>query len=212
MAYKSSVISPSKCSQIELVDINLKDLHTRCFCFSHHNHTMGNSESVIVSRHERYHGSGRRGDVRIVPRDDEYRHHKRRRYHASTNSETSSRRPKRRIRFEEPESSSESDFPRPTRVRSANQYSREPHRPTSYVVDQGYVIPGMYSNATPRIKPQEFIEGRSSGHAYTARPKPAHNLSNSAGSYVPQQRLPPPVVRRYPENSPSYVRQWSRRT
>ncbi len=128
---------------------------------------MGNAESVIVSRHERKHRSGRQRDGRTVPvdRDEPYRGGPQ--YTPSSGSNTSSqRRSMRRVRYPESQSSSSVDVNRPSGIPYSRDYSHGARGSNNDVVGHGYVVPSVYSNprvGIPPIPRQDSVEPRASG-------------------------------------------------
>ncbi len=176
---------------------------------------MGNSESVIVSRHERKHRSGGRSNIRVMHVDQEHYHHKRRRHNPSSESDASSRRSSRKVRIYEPKSRPDDDMRRPTGARYSRDYSYGGYGGNKYIVDQGSVVPGIHQNspAESRLKSGPTLELRSSGHAYNpAGPKQRRpHISSSGRSYIPQQRQPSVSIPLYRDGDPAHrPDQWSR--
>lgn len=156
---------------------------------------MGNSESVIVSRNDRKRKSGRRRDGRPVPVDHEYHYRNGHQHTPSLDSDASSRRSKRKVRYPESKSSSDTDVKRHNGSRYSKDYSLGGRAAKDYVVDHGYVVPGYYPNTKPEVRVKQNQMGvvkLATGVAYdSAGPKqrPQH-IPNLRGRYVPKPQQP----------------------
>lgn len=173
---------------------------------------MGNSESVIVPRHERKHRSGRWSSISIVPNDQEHHHHRRRRHHSSSGSDTSSKRSRRVGRLQESESSSGTHVKRPSGVRYSQDYSDRRH---GYVIDGGYVEPGIHLDSRLQAQAKvdrEVFKPCSTGAGYSSAIPQQRRMQaqNRGGSYIPQPWQTSFLLHR--EESPRpRPEQWSRR-
>jgi hypothetical protein len=187
---------PGKCSQ----PINRCSTFSCSSCSSCLNLlNMGNSESVIVSRHDRKHKSSRRRERPVVSVAHEYFYREGHQHVPSSDSYVSSRRSKRRVRYPESKSSSDSDVKRPSGVRFADDYSQGGRTAKDYIVDHGYVVPGNHPNTWPKVpvKQNPLAIGRlSTGPAFDsakAPQRPPHN-PYPGRSQFPKSRYPPRVV------------------
>jgi hypothetical protein len=111
---------------------------------------MGNTESVIVSRHDRKHHSGTRRKRPAVSVTHEYYYPEGSQHTPSSDSYVSSRRSKRRVRYPESRDSSDSHAKHPSGVRFADDYSQGGRAAKDYIIDRGYVVPGNDFNMLSR--------------------------------------------------------------
>ena len=166
---------------------------------------MGNSESVIVSRHERERKAGGRYHTIAQPLDRKRHHRKRPRHTANSDSDTSSRRPKHKVRFGDPESSSDAHVERPSGIRYSKDYAHGGYTGMEFVVDQGYVIPGIRPSSRDRVRAvpnQDFTRPPPPRPTTQAR----RDVNNRAGSHIPRR-----VVSIYKDESAHRPEEWSRR-
>lgn len=153
---------------------------------------MGNAESVVVSRHERKHGPGRKRAGRTVPVDRDEPYRKRPQHTPSSGSDASSRRrpPRQRPRDPESQTSSDNDIERPSRIRYSRDYSHGEHSSKIYVVAHGNVGPVVYPNSSvgiPPIQRRGSIEPHANYHTYEpARSKQPRQGDANVGSYIPR--------------------------
>ena len=141
--------------------------------------SMGNSESVLVSRHEIKHRSGGRGHVRVSAPEQDRHHQKKRRHTSSSGSDTSNRRTKHKVRFEKPESPLATNNLHSGGRRYSRDYSYGGYTGMEYIVDQGYVIPG--------IKASQDLNRPPPPRPTTER---RQDIYNRAGSHIPRRVVP----------------------
>lgn len=154
--------------------------------------------------------------MRLVPLEHEYHHHNRHRHNSESESATSHRRPRRKVRFHQPESSRGTDVYRSSGHRYSSRYSNDGE---DRIVEQGYVIPATFPGMHPvlahgtQAKPdQASFQRHQSGPAYHSKPKqrPQH-IDHRAGSYIPQLWRSPIFVPIYEDDETRHrPEQWSR--
>jgi hypothetical protein len=120
---------------------------------------MGNTESVIVSRHDRKHHSGTRRKRPAVSVTHEYYYPEGSQHARSSDSYVSSRRSKRRVRYPESRDSSDKHAKRPGGVRFADDYSQGGRTPKNYIIDRGYVVPRNDFNILSRAPVKQNLSG-----------------------------------------------------
>jgi hypothetical protein len=161
---------------------------------------MGNAESAIVSRHDRKYYSGTRRKRPAASVTHEYYYPEGSQYVPSSDSNGSSRRSKRKVRYPESRESSDNHPYRSTGVRFADDYAHGGRAAKDYVVDRGYVVPGNHFNTlfrAPAKQNPSYFQPTSTGAAFDdfakRHQRPPHNPAPRR-SQVPKPHYAPRIV------------------
>ena len=147
---------------------------------------MGNSESVIASRHERKHRSGGRRHTHVSTQEHEHEHRRKRHRHTpSSNSDTSDPRPKQKVRFGTPKTPLTTDDSYMSSRRYANDHSSGGYTRLEYIIDQGHISPGIHRNTADRTR---FESNQSFDRPSPLRPatQQRKDTFTRAGSHIPR--------------------------